>query len=324
MPVNRRKRCGLWLVAGALTFGVAGPVRGQVNRLGVYQPSSTEEAVRHTDAEDPTAVYVLDENYKFATGSFNAAFTRNRAYVLDGQYVREFRRNDLIAGPIRSYNAGVQLLDVEAAGAPGHILLLTRSALQVVDLDGASSPRVVGSVSVSNSQPIWGALLAVFGDTVYVADNSLRGFKVVDVADPANPIVLAQHTSKAKATGQPSKFTVTDLRRHDRVLSLVVGGYLELIAPDNLLAPSQLTSLGLARFGSTSRAVLAGGHAFLADGLTVRVVNAAPGTTGFLSEVLKFEGGAAITDLFVQDTRLYLLCGKLGYEIWDVSAYVAP
>jgi hypothetical protein len=309
------------VLTAALLIASSPPTIAQVRRLGAYIPSTTVEAVRHTDAEDPVSVLLLDENYRFATGAANADYTWSRVYVIDGQFVREFRRHDLITGPIRSYNAGSLLLDVKVAGNEGELFLLGRTALQLVDLNATPAPRILSSVPVSNAQTTWGSLLATFGDTVYVADNSLRGFKVVDFSIPSSPAVLAQYTSKAKVTGNPSRFAVTDLHRNGTLLSLIVGNNLDLISVDSQRAPTVVTSLGVAKFAGSTRGVLGGGYAFLADGLSVHVVRATPGVAGFLTEVLRFDSSAAITDLFVREGRLYLLCGKQGYEIWDVSAY---
>ncbi len=294
----------------------------QVRRLGAYSPSAVTEALRHTDAEDPTRIFLLDENFKFSSAAANTAFGRDRVYVADGQVLLEFRSNSLVSGPIRTYNAGSVLLDVEVGRTDGQVVLLTRSALTVVDLNATPSPRVLSSLSVTNNQPVWGELIAKFGDTLYVADNSIRGFRVVDIHDPSAPAEVGRYTSKAKVIGKASSFTVTDLRRDGSTLSLVVGGDLELIRVDNLLSPSLFTSLGVARFPGITLGVLGGGYAFLIEGPTVHIVRATPGTAGFLGEALKFSTTVAITDLAVHRGRLYLLCGKQGYEVWDVSAYV--
>ncbi len=293
----------------------------QVKRLGVYSPSALTEAVRHTEADNPASIYLLDENYRFTSGASNAAFGWKRAYIIDGQYLREFNKNDLVAGPLSSYDSGTALLDVQLAGAEDELVVLTRTALQIVRLGTPPNLQVLSSVSVSNSQPAWSRLLAAFGDTIYVADNALRGIRVIDASNVSAPTEVARYLSKAKVVGKPSSFTVTDLRREGSVLSFVVGGNLELVTVDNPLKPATMTTLGVSKFANTSRAVLKGGYAFLADGLTVHIVQATPGTAGFLSEVLRFDTSASITDLFARDGRLYLLCGKAGYEVWDISAY---
>lgn len=318
---RRRVAFARIVLVAAVIHEMVMPAAAQVRRLGTYTPSTAVEAVRHTDAEDPAHLFLLDENYKFATGAANAAYTWDRVYVIDGQFVREFRRHDLVSGPIQSYNAGTQLLDVEAAGSAGEVFILTRSALQLLDLHATPAPRVISSVPATNGQSIWSNLLATFGDTVYVADNSLRGFWVIDFSDPSSPKSLGQYTSKVKVTGNASRFNVTDFRMTGSILSLVIGGNLELIAVDNPSAVRKLSSLGLAKFASSSRGILGTKYAFLADGPAVRIIKAVPGESGFLTEVLRFDTSAAITDLFLHEGRLYLLCGKQGYEIWDVSAY---
>lgn len=312
---------GSVLLLVALLHVGAVPAAGQVRRLGTFVPPVQAEAIRHTDALNPTGIIPLDENYKFTSGASNAAFGRNRAYVVDGQFLLEFKRNDLVTGPLRLYNSGATLLDVEPASREGEVALLTRTAFHILDLTSGSSPRILSTVSISNTQPTWGKLLARFGDTFYVVDNSIRGFKALDAHNSPGPVVVTQYTSRAKVVGNPGKFTVTDLRRDGSVLSLVIGGTLEVISVDNLLRPNTLTSLGTARFQGVTLGLPRGSYEYLVNGSTVQIVKILPGTPGFLTEVLRFTTSATITDLFAHQGRLYLLCGKQGYEVWDIANY---
>ena len=157
-PINRLQLVGrIALVVTVILSGETSGVSAQVTRLGSYSPSSTTEAIRHTDADNPALIFLLDENFRFGSGASNAAFGPERSYVIDGQYLKEFKSTDFLTGPTKSYNAGTALLDVALGSTGGEVLLLTRTSLRIVDMNASPSPKVLTSVSVSNTQPTWGS-----------------------------------------------------------------------------------------------------------------------------------------------------------------------
>ncbi len=314
------KRYAFHLLAISLLVAVDSAA-AQVQRLGSYSPPSSAHALRATDADDPSHILLIDENYRFAYSANDATFSWNRAYVTDGPLVHEFDRNDFLTGPLWTYDAGAQLLDVETGSSKGELLLLTTADLLVLDAHAVPAPRILTSASVENLTSNSGNLLSRFGDTLYVADNTLRGFRVFDVSKPTILAQVAQYASEIKPKGKPSDFVLTDLQRDGALLSLVIGGQFEVIRVDNPLHPSMLTSLGNVRVVGATRALMKGGFAFVIVGRTVRVLNVDPTSSAFLAEVTRFEAAVEITDVEFVNGRLYLLCGTLGFEIWDVSSY---
>ena len=302
---------------------ISAPAGAEVRRVGSYAASAAAEAIRQTDAADPANIHLMNENFRFTTEAGSAAFKDGRAYVVDGQRLQMFDRYDLVTGPLLTYDAGAQLLDVETGHVPGEVLILTRTALKILNMSSASGSRiqVLSSTPVRNTQPVWGNLLTVFGSTVYVADQSIRGFRVIDISDSNAPRQIARYRSKAQGSAVPESDLVTDLRRDGKTLALIVGGAIDLVEADNPLRPRTLTSVGDARFEGVTLGAIKDGYAFLVGGSKVRVINTSSDTAGFLTEELTIAAGADITDVQIYRNRLYLLCGNQGYEVWDVSDY---
>ncbi len=315
--------CGRGLLVALLVIAGGLPAGAEVRHMGSYAASAAADAIRYTDAADPANIHLIEENFRFTTTAASAAFGDGLVFVTDENYLQVFDRGDLITGPAVSWDAGATLLDVEAGIIPGQVLLLTRNALQIVDLNGPTGPRVVSSLAANNQQVEWSNLLTVFGNTVYVADHWLKGFRVIDITDEFAPVEIATYTTAAKVPGNLGKSPVTDLRRDGNTLMLVVGGHVELVQPDNLLKPTQFTSLGSIKLSGTTAGALREGYAFVAAGATVRLIDVTPGSAGFMTEMLSFTANADITDLQLRRGRLYLLCGNVGYEIWDVSDYMS-
>lgn len=322
MRVTRRTAMGRHLLLALMLANLNLPmIEAEVRQLGTYVASASAHAIRHTDAEDPANIHLLDENFRFVTMAGNASFSGDRAYVIDGNFLQAFDRNDLLTGPLTSLDVGTEILDVQAGNVFGEVFALTRNELKVLDLDDASGPRVLATLTVTNGQSRWGNLMVLFGNALYVADNALRGFRVIDVTTAAAPVEISRYTTSIKGVSNASKNPLTDLRRDGDSLAMVIGDALELITVDNLINPVTMTPSGSMKLRSADFALLHHGFAYVTDGARVSIFNAQPGSAGFLSEQHSFQANANITDLIVRGERLYLLCGMEGYEVWDISDY---
>jgi hypothetical protein len=149
------------------------------------------------------------------------------------------------------------------------------SALEIVDVSHPAQPRRIGAAATSDGgSPI---AVVVSAGHAYVADH-LAGLTVVDVTNPASPAVAASLDLGGPAWGVAV--------REDYAYVADAGYGLHVVDISNPRSPVRVASLSAGRPGDVH---LSDGHAFLASGGDVYVIDVAeptrPAIVGYYHDI---------------------------------------
>ena len=244
---------------------------------------------------------------------------------------------DVGAGPL-----GSALHSIAISGEQAFIA--TSYGLGIVDISDAEELRLIGSIAT----PWGGDNVAVAGDFAYVTDDAANSLVVVDVAEPANPQVLATIDISRPYDVELRGWylylgfssTISILHRTDPAAPLsiatVSAGGRELVTGGNHLFsfdnfPGELTvhdisdpdnaapvgsPLAVGDFGYSSSASYLGdfilfGHGHDTNGISVIDVSS-PSTPDLPAELLS---GSYVTDLRVRGSKLYVADRDAGLSV---------
>jgi len=110
----------------------------------------------------------------------------------------------------------------------------------------------------------------------------------------------------------------TDLHLEEEFVFLVAKSTVEVIHVGDLLYPNPVP-VKTVKVQGLVELEINNSMGYLADGSRVRVFDFLGGSPSFGEELVNFETGQPITGLKYRGEKLFVLCGELGYQIWDLT-----